>query len=76
MTAVGGGNSVAVERVVISWAIADARMQRRKRALVMAIMDLVFLHVVRDIHCELWMGDVLWLGCCETSGNSVWEHVM
>jgi hypothetical protein len=42
----------------------------------MAIMDLVFFHVVRDIHCELWMGDVLWLGCCETSGNSVWEHVM
>jgi hypothetical protein len=41
MTAVGGGTN-NVETVVTSWALADARAQRRKRALVKTMINLLF----------------------------------
>jgi hypothetical protein len=54
MTAVGGGNNVAVERVVISWAVANARAQKRTRALEKAILKKKnFLTVIRDMWREL-----------------------
>jgi len=49
MTAVGGGTN-SVETVVTSWAVADERRLRKRRALVKAMINLLFFSLWLEIY--------------------------